>query len=135
MDNKTEQVYSAYDTVGYELAGNAALFQGDYKLVLNRGPLGDDNWHLFNIVVDPGETSDLAISMPDKRQSMISAYERYARVNQVLPVPEGYQQLIQVAENGLRDRFGTQILILLATMSVLVLMLLFARNYHRQSER
>ena len=135
LDNKTEQVYSAYDTVGYELAGNAALFQGDYKLVLNRGPLGDDNWHLFNIVVDPGETSDLAISMPDKRQSMISAYERYARVNQVLPVPEGYQQLIQVAENGLRDRFGTQILILLATMSVLVLMLLFARNYHRQSER
>ena len=135
LDNKTEQVYSAYDTVGYELAGNAALFQGDYKLVLNRGPLGDDNWHLFNIVVDPGETSDLAISMPDKRQSMISAYERYARVNQVLPVPEGYQQLIQVAENGLRDRFGNQILILLATMSVLVLMLLFARNYHRQSER
>ena len=135
LDNKTEQVYSAYDTVGYELAGNAALFQGDYKLVLNRGPLGDDNWHLFNIVVDPGETSDLAISMPDKRQSMISAYERYARVNQVLPVPEGYQQLIQVAENGLRDRFGTQILILLATMSVLMLMLLFARNYHRQSER
>jgi hypothetical protein len=53
----------------------------------------------------------------------------------VLPVPEGYQQLIQIAENGLRDRFGTQILILLATMSVLVLMLLFARNYHRQSER
>ncbi|MDA7773242.1 arylsulfatase [Pseudomonadales bacterium] len=135
LDNKTEQVYSAYDTVGYELAGNAALFQGDYKLVLNRGPLGDDNWHLFNIVVDPGETSDLAISMPDKRQSMISAYERYARVNQVLPVPEGYQQLIQVAENGLRDRFGTRILIMLATMSVLVLMLLFARNYHRQSER
>lgn len=135
LDNKTEQVYSAYDTVGYELAGNAALFQGDYKLVLNRGPLGDDNWHLFNIVVDPGETSDLAISMPDKRQSMISAYERYARVNQVLPVPEGYQQLIQVAENGLRDRFGTQILILLATMSVLVLMLLFARNYQKQSER
>ena len=135
LDNKTEQVYSAYDTVGYELAGNAALFQGDYKLVLNRGPLGDDNWHLFNIVVDPGETSDLATSMPDKRQSMISAYVRYARVNQVLPVPEGYQQLIQVAENGLRDRFGTQILILLATMSVLVLMLLFARNYHRQSER
>ena len=134
LDNKTEQVYSAYDTVGYELAGNAALFQGDYKLVLNRGPLGDDNWHLFNIVVDPGETSDLATSMPDKRQSMISAYVRYARVNQVLPVPEGYQQLIQVAENGLRDRFGTQILILLATMSVLVLMLLFARNYQRQSE-
>lgn len=135
LDNKAERVYSASDTVGYELAGNAALFQGDYKLVLNRGPLGDDNWHLFNIVVDPGETSDLATSMPDKRQSMISAYERYARVNQVLPVPEGYQQLIQVAENGLRDRFGTQILILLATMSVLVLMLLFARNYQKQSER
>lgn len=135
LDNKAERVYSASDTVGYELAGNAALFQGDYKLVLNRGPLGDDNWHLFNIVVDPGETSDLATSMPDKRQSMISAYERYARVNQVLPVPEGYQQLIQIAENGLRDRFGTQILILLATMSVLVLMLLFARNYQKQSER
>ncbi len=133
LENKAEQIYSASDTVGYELAGNAALFQGDYKLVLNRGPLGDDNWHLFNIVVDPGETSDLAESMPDKLQIMISAYEHYARVNQVLPVPEGYQQLSQVAKNGLRDRFGTQILVLLATVSALVLILLFARNYHRKN--
>ena len=135
LENKAEQVYTASDTVGYELAGNAPLFQGDYKLVLNRGPLGDDDWHLFNIVVDPGETRDLAKSMPDKLQTMMSAYEHYARTNKVLPVPKGYQQLAQVAANGLRDRFGAQILSLLATISALVLILLFARNYHRQNER
>jgi len=66
---------------------------------------------------------------------MISAYEHYARTNKVLPVPKGYQQLAQVAANGLRDRFGAQILSLLATISALVLILLFARNYHRQNER
>ena len=37
---RAARVYDEDDAVGYELAGNAALFQGDYKIVMNRMPLG-----------------------------------------------------------------------------------------------
>ena len=82
-----DRVYGPEDTVGYELAGHAALFQGDYKIVRNRGPVGDGQWHLFNIVDDPGEANDLAAAEPGRLQRMLSAYERYTRENKVLPVP------------------------------------------------
>ena len=39
-----------HEAVGYELTGHAALFQGDYKIVINQAPLGDGEWRLFNIV-------------------------------------------------------------------------------------
>ena len=72
----------------YELGGHAALFQGDYKIVYNRGPLGDDQWRLFNIVRIPERVVDLAGDMPQRLQRMLSAYERYTRENGVLPIPQ-----------------------------------------------
>ena len=99
-----EHVYGPEDSVGYELAGHAALFQGDYKIVYNRSPLGDDRWRLFNIVEDPGESRDLAAQMPGRFQQMLSAYERYARENKVLPVPPGYDHRRQLALNTLHTR-------------------------------
>ncbi len=75
LHGESDRVYGTEDAVGYELAGHAALFQGDYKIVFNRSPLGDDRWRLFNIVEDPGETHDLAAEMPSRFQQMLSAYE------------------------------------------------------------
>src|SRR3546814_4821307 len=45
--------------LGYELAGNAALFRGDFKLVRNLPPIGDGGWRPYDIRTDPGETRDL----------------------------------------------------------------------------
>jgi arylsulfatase A-like enzyme len=122
---EVSRVYTKTENIGYELGGNAALFQGDYKIVLNRGPLGDNVWHLFDIVADPGEAIDLAGSMPEKLQQMILAYESYASNNGVLEVPKGYRQQAQVGLNGLRDRLGPQILIILLSILVLVSVLVF----------
>lgn len=122
---EVSRVYTKTENIGYELGGNAALFQGDYKIVLNRGPLGDNAWHLFDIVADPGEAIDLAGSMPEKLQQMILAYESYASSNGVLEVPKGYRQQAQVGLNGLRDRLGPQILIILLSILVLVFVLVF----------
>jgi arylsulfatase A-like enzyme len=72
------------------LTGHAALFKGDYKIVKNRGPVGDDAWHLFDIVNDPGETTDLKEEMPQRFAEMMEAYRTYAAENNVLPVPEDY---------------------------------------------
>jgi arylsulfatase/uncharacterized sulfatase len=114
-----DRVYGETDSTGYELAGNAALFQGDHKIVRNRGPVGDDRWHLYNIVSDPGETDDLSERMPERLQQMLGLYEAYVADNGVLPVPAGYDERIQGVVNGLHHRFGKNIL--LALLSLLTL--------------
>ena len=112
-----KSVYAPSDAVGYELAGHAALFRGDYKIVYNRSPLGDDRWQLFNIMEDPGESRDLAGEMPQQFQQMLSAYEHYTRENKVLPIPPGYDHLRQLMLNtlhvGLREPFIIALLLLL----------------------
>ena len=106
-----DRVYTETDSVGYELAGNAALFQGDYKLVRNYLPVGDNRWHLYNIATDPGETQDLSEAMPERFALMQTLYADYAADNGVLPLPEGYDPVFQGVANGLRERFGLHILL------------------------
>jgi arylsulfatase A-like enzyme len=106
LDGSADGVYSQDETIGYELAGSAVLFQGDYKIVLNRNAAGDHQWHLFDIVADPGETRDLGGEMPARLQRMLSLYDRYTRENGVLPPPPGYDPRRQAVINGLRNRFG-----------------------------
>ena len=127
-----ERVYAEDETIGYEVGGNAALFRGDYKVVMNRGPVGDNQWHLYNIVSDPGETEDLADAMPERMQIMSRAYEQYVLENGVLPVPVGYQQVSQVGINGLREVYGRQMLVLLVSMFILVIFLVVARSINRR---
>ncbi|GJM12541.1 MAG: arylsulfatase [Pseudohongiella sp.] len=85
-------IHSNSQAIGYELGGNRALFKGDYKLVFNRSAVDDRNWHLFNIKTDPGEAHDLASEEPERYAEMLDDYEEYADSNNVLPMPEGYQQ-------------------------------------------
>lgn len=131
VEGSVDRVYGEFDSIGYEVAGNAALFQGDYKIVLNRGPVGDDQWHLYNIATDPGETQDLSNEMPEHFQSMLDAYAAYAADNGVLPVPANYVQQTQVALNGLRERSGPKILLAILTMLVLLPFLIAYRRLRR----
>ena len=128
---EAERVYAEDQAVGYELAGNAALFQGDYKIVFNRGPVGDNLWHLYDIVRDPGETVDLSARMPARLQRMLALYQEYVTENGVAPVPVGYSQGQQVALNGLRDRLGRPILLVLLMLLVLLPIYLVGRNMRR----
>ena len=127
-----ERVYAEDETIGYEVGGNAALFRGDYKIVMNRGPVGDGQWHLYNIVSDPGETEDLADAMPERMQVMLRAYQQYVLENGVLPVPVDYKQVNQVGINGLREVYGRQMLVLLVSMLILVIFLVVARSINRR---
>lgn len=120
LSGNAEQVYGADDAVGYELAGNAALFQGDYKIVVNRTPLGDGEWRLFNIKEDPGESNDLASSDPARLQRMLSAYERYKQDNKVLEMPVGYGHIKQLLINTLHQQWRTPVVVGLLTVLVLL---------------
>ena len=91
-----------------------------YKIVFNRSPLGDDRWQLFNIVEDPGESRDLAREMPQRFQRMLSAYERYARTNKVLPIPPGYDHNRQLVLNTLHIRAREPFLVLVFLLFILI---------------
>tara|TARA_R110000772_G_scaffold129051_3_gene236947 strand:- start:2627 stop:4375 length:1749 start_codon:yes stop_codon:yes gene_type:complete len=115
-----ERVYAEQDAVGYELTGHAALFQGDYKLVLNRPPLGDGQWRLYNIVSDPGEVVDLAAQQPDRFQAMQLSYQRFQAENGVLPQPPGYSQMGQLLTNTVKARYADALRVLLVSLLVLL---------------
>ncbi len=122
-----ERVYGDEDTVGYELTGHAALFQGDYKIVRNLGPLGDGQWRLYNIVDDPGETKDLKGESPVMFQSMLTAYERFAALNKVQPLPEGYSQRRQLVTNMLREQAGSGMIVGLLLFLILIPFVVYLR--------
>ena len=64
LQGKTDYVHAPDEALGYELAGSAALFKGDFKLVKNIAPLGDGQWRLYDLKMDPGEVHDLSSSQP-----------------------------------------------------------------------
>lgn len=124
-----DRVYSDSDYIGYELAGHGVLFQGDYKLVYNRAPVGDNTWRLFNIVADPGETRDLSAEQSGRFQNMLTLYERYKLDNDVLDPPKGYNHQHQVVLNGLHDRFRDQLLLGLFMIVIAVFFIVIAKHH------
>ena len=97
------QVHDDFDSIGYELGGNSALFKGDYKIVINRTGQSETEWHLFNIRTDPGETRDLAQEQPALLEEMLADYESYVQANNVLPMPEGYNRTGRILGDALRQ--------------------------------
>ncbi len=95
LQGKKSVTHGKEKYIGYELAGNAALYKGDYKLVKNLPPLGDGEWHLYNITADPGEHQDLRDVFPMLTEQMIAHYNRYAEAHGVLEMPEGYNYIKQ----------------------------------------
>ena len=101
LQGKATRVRGPEEVLGYELSGNRAVFKGDYKLLSNLAPVGDGQWHLYNIATDPGETRDLKDEMPELFQSLQNDYAKWAKANGVLPMPEGYDPIQQVIINSL----------------------------------
>lgn len=100
LRGQSREVHPADQPIGYELAGNAAVYKGPYKLVRNLTPLGDGEWHLYDISKDPGEVNDLREVLPEQYTTMLADYQVYAKDNGVLEMPEGYDYLQQTFNHG-----------------------------------
>ena len=103
LQGQSSALRQADEILGYELSGNAALFKGPLKLVKNLPPLGDGQWHLFDVTTDPGETRDLQQQMPEAFATLQKDYQAWADAHGVLPVPDGYSPVRQVAINMTLD--------------------------------
>ncbi len=73
----------------YELQGNRAMVDGDWKIVSLQPPdepIDLDNWMLFDLASDPCETEDVAVEHPDIVARMAAAFEAEATANWVYPL-------------------------------------------------
>jgi arylsulfatase len=69
--------------MGYELFEMKAYIKGRWKILRLPVPMGSGKWELYDLETDPGETTDLSNKHPDIRQALISAWEQYAKDNNV----------------------------------------------------
>jgi arylsulfatase A-like enzyme len=100
LKGEAEKVHPETEKIGYELAGNSAIFMGKYKMVKNLPPQGKGEWELYNIETDPSEMHNLVEEMPELAEELIAAYEEYETQNGVVPVPPGYDPQVQSVKNA-----------------------------------
>jgi arylsulfatase A-like enzyme len=104
LKGEAERVHVETENVGYELAGNSAIFRGKYKLVKNLPQQGTGKWELYNIEIDPSEMNNLVEQLPELVKELTTAYEEYEAQNGVVPVPPGYDPQVQSVINAKSGR-------------------------------
>ncbi|MBU6165720.1 MAG: sulfatase-like hydrolase/transferase [Alphaproteobacteria bacterium] len=131
LDDPAAVIHPENEAIGYELSGNAVLYQGRFKLVRNLPPYGDGAWHLHDIMADPGEQRDLAGSDPARLAAMQAGWAAWARANQVLPMPAGYSAPQQIQDNATRNLLPGRVAPLLASLWLLAVGLWVGRRWRR----
>jgi arylsulfatase len=84
LRNESGTVRGPDDWIGWQLFGNRAIRQGDWKLLWLCKPFGTSQWQLFNLKDDPGETKDLAAEKPDIRDELVKHWDEYVKANNVI---------------------------------------------------
>ena len=101
MPARADSLRGEGDWVGWELFGNRAVRQGDWKILNSlRAVGGTGDWQLFNLRNDPGETRDLAKENPDKLKELIVLWDHYVKQNGVIltgdgPYKKGKERLVE----------------------------------------
>ena len=73
-------------THGWEMWSHRALNSGDWKVTWIWTPAGEGAWQLYDLSTDPAETIDLAERYPERLQTMIEQWDRYAQETNVVPL-------------------------------------------------
>jgi len=132
VDGDADQVHTDKEYLAYEIGGNAALIKGDYKIVFNRGPTGDDKWHLYNLAKDPGEAKELSTLEPEIYAELVQDYENYVVENGVLPMPEGYDQRAELKKKYLKEKVAP---VGLGSLAVIAAIIMVRRSRKRASSK
>jgi len=84
LEGETQSPRSNDDWLGWELFGNRAIRQGDWKISSLYQPFGTGDWQLYNLAEDPGEQYDLSEKRPGKKEELITLWEEYEKTNGVI---------------------------------------------------
>ena len=84
LEGRTQSPRTASDWLGWELFGNRAIRQEDWKISWLYQPLGTGDWQLYNLAEDLGEQYDLSDKFPEKRKELIALWDEYVEMNGVI---------------------------------------------------
>jgi arylsulfatase len=84
LAGQAESPRTDQDVLAWEVFGNRAVRQGNWKLRWEFKPLGKGDWELFDLSTDPAELKDLAADHPDKLKEMVALWDDYVRRNHVV---------------------------------------------------
>ncbi len=78
LSGSADELYGDDEYVSGEMLNGKWTRKGDFKAVSVAPPYGSGEWHLYNVVEDPGETKDLSAEMPELLTELQAEWERYA---------------------------------------------------------
>jgi arylsulfatase len=84
LGGEEESPRSGQDYLAWEMFGNRAVRQGDWKLRWQYKPYGTEEWELFNLAEDMAERHDLAAQQPEKLKALLALWDDYVRANKVI---------------------------------------------------
>lgn len=99
LSGKSDTTYGDNESFAIEVSGNAALYRGKWKITRNTPPLGDSQWRLYDLSVDPGETTDLSGANPQLFEEMLAEYQAYATKVGVLELGPNDNAIKILADN------------------------------------
>ena len=79
------EIRSESDWLGWELFGNRAIRQGDWKLLyLLPAAGGSGDWELIHLKHDPAEMYELSATNPEKKAALLKLWDEYVTRNGVI---------------------------------------------------
>jgi arylsulfatase A-like enzyme len=84
LAGRAESPRTEQDYLAWEIFGNHAVRQGQWKLRWEYKPFGKGDWELFNLAADPAERKDLAAEHPDQVKALVALWDSYVRTNNVI---------------------------------------------------
>ena len=86
LQENDESIHPRDHITGWELFGQKAIRQGEWKAISIRQIFLRPKWQLYNIEKDPGETNDLAKSEPERLKILLEHWRQYAESTGVVEV-------------------------------------------------
>jgi len=84
LAGQVDDVRTNQDYLAWEVFGNRAVRQGEWKLRWQFKPFGKGDWELFNVAKDPAERQDVAARNPDKVKALMALWDDYVATNNVI---------------------------------------------------
>ena len=107
LAGETDSVRTDEDYLAWEIFGNRAVRQGNWKLRWQWKPYGTGDWELFDLASDAGERKDLASERPEKAAAMLERWEDYVIANNViLPSRSPFEGLVDEMPQRFADDPG-----------------------------
>lgn len=89
LRGQSARIHSKEHVTGWELFGQQAIRQGDWKAIYIPAPNGPEQWQLYHLASDPGEVHDVAGEQPKVLKRLLDYWAEYvAETGTILVTPE-----------------------------------------------